>query len=36
MGILYETLPHPDYKELLRNVVERIVLNPEGNIIRVD
>jgi DNA invertase Pin-like site-specific DNA recombinase len=36
LGILYETLPHPDQKELLRNVVERVVLNPEGNIIRVD
>lgn len=36
LGILYEMLPHPDQKELLRNVVERVVLNPEGNIIRVD
>src|SRR5690606_4406309 len=36
LGILYETLPHPDQKELLRNVVERVVLNPEGKIIRVD
>jgi DNA invertase Pin-like site-specific DNA recombinase len=36
LGILYETLPRPDQKELLRNVVERVVLNPEGNVIRVD
>ena len=36
LGILYETLPLPDQKELLRKVVERVVLNPEGNIIRVD
>lgn len=36
LGILYETLPRLDQKELLRNVVERVVLNPEGKIIRVD
>lgn len=36
LGILYGTLPHLDQKELLRNVVERVVLNPEGNIIRMD
>jgi hypothetical protein len=36
LGIPYETLPLPDQKELLRNVVERVVLNPEGKIIRVD
>jgi len=36
LGILYETLPRLDQKELLWNVVERVVLNPEGKIIRVD
>lgn len=36
LGILYETLPRPKQKELLRNVVERVVLNPEGTVVRVD
>ena len=36
LGILYETLPFADQRELLRNVVERVVLNPEGTILRVD
>ncbi len=36
LGILYETLPHSDQRELLRNVVERVVLNPEGKSIGVD
>jgi hypothetical protein len=36
LGILYETLPFEDQQELLRNVVERVVLNPEGTILRVD
>ncbi len=36
LGILYETLPHANQKLLLRNVVERVVVNPEGQIIRVD
>jgi hypothetical protein len=36
LGILYETLPHEDQKELLRNVVERVVVNHEGMIKRVD
>ena len=36
LGILYETPPSADQRELLRNVVERVVLNPEGNVIRVD
>ena len=36
LGILYETLPQQDQKELLRNVVERVVLNPEGKVVRVD
>jgi len=36
LGILYETLPFDDQQELLRNVVERVVLNPEGTILRVD
>jgi DNA invertase Pin-like site-specific DNA recombinase len=36
LGVLYESLPRADQKELLRNLVERVVLNPEGTIIRVD
>lgn len=36
LGILYETLTCPKQKELLRNVVERVVLNPEGTVVRVD
>jgi hypothetical protein len=36
LGILYEKLPRSDQKELLRNVVERVVVNPEGRIERVD
>jgi DNA invertase Pin-like site-specific DNA recombinase len=36
VGILYETLPRKDKRELLRNVVERIVLNLDGKIVRVD
>ncbi|MBK8035402.1 MAG: hypothetical protein IPK17_39050 [Chloroflexi bacterium] len=36
LGILYETLPFEDQQELLRNVVERVVLNPEGTVLRVD
>lgn len=36
LGILYETLPFDDRQELLRNVVERVVLNPEGTVLRVD
>jgi DNA invertase Pin-like site-specific DNA recombinase len=36
LGILYETLSRSDQKELLRNVVERVVVNIEGEIERVD
>jgi hypothetical protein len=36
LGILYETLSGGDQKELLRNVVERVVVNTEGEIERVD
>ena len=36
MGTLYETLPQPDQKELLRNVVERVALNPDRTIVRLD
>jgi hypothetical protein len=36
LGILYETLSRGDQKELLRNVVERVVVNTEGEIERVD
>ncbi len=36
LGILYETLPCSDQKELLRNVVERVVVSTEGEIQRVD
>ncbi len=36
LGILYETLPRSNQKELLRNVVERVVVNHESEIVRVD
>ena len=36
LGILYETLPRSAQKELLRNVVERVVVSTEGQIERVD
>jgi DNA invertase Pin-like site-specific DNA recombinase len=36
LGILYQTLPRSDQQELLRNVVERVVVNPEGKVQRVD
>ena len=36
LSILYETLSHSDQKELLRNVVERVVVNLEGEIERGD
>ena len=36
LGVLYGKLSRSDQKELLRNVVERVVVNPEGKIARVD
>ena len=36
LGILYERLSRSDQKELLRNVIERVVVNTEGEIARVD
>lgn len=36
LSILYETLSRSDQKELLRNVVKRVVVNLEGEIERVD
>ena len=36
LGILYETLSYADQRELLRNVVERVVVNARGVIDRVD
>jgi len=36
MGILYTTLSRSDQRELLRNVIERVVVNHEGEIARVD
>jgi hypothetical protein len=36
LGVLYETLPHSDQKDLLRNVVKRVVVNLEGKLERVD
>lgn len=36
LGILYETLPRSNQKELLRNVVERVVVNHESEIVYVD
>ncbi|GAB4511105.1 MAG: hypothetical protein OHK0046_08730 [Anaerolineae bacterium] len=36
LGILYETLSQADQRELLRNVVERVVVNTEGKIDRVE
>lgn len=34
--ILYETLSRSYQKELLRNVIERVVVSPDGEIARVD
>ncbi len=31
-GVLYNSLEHSDQKELLHQMVERVVINPEGNI----
>lgn len=36
LGILYKTLEHSQKKELLKNVVERVVVNLKGKIERVD
>lgn len=36
LGILYKTLEHAQKKELLKNVVERVVVNLKGEIERVD
>ena len=36
LGILYETLPRGDKRELLRNVIERVVVNHEGKIDRLE
>ncbi|MEO1290132.1 MAG: recombinase family protein [Chloroflexota bacterium] len=36
LGILYETLSFAKKRELLRNVVKRVVVNPEGAIERVE
>ncbi len=36
LGILYETLSRSDQKELLRHVVERVVVSPDGEIVRMD
>jgi len=36
VGILYTKLDHSDQKELLRQMIERVVVNPEGMIIRLE
>lgn len=36
LGILYETLPQSEKKELLRHMVSRVVLTPEGKMNRVE
>jgi DNA invertase Pin-like site-specific DNA recombinase len=36
LGILYETLPQAEKKELLRHMVSRVVLTPEGKMDRVE
>lgn len=36
LGILYEMISRSDQKELLRNVIKRVVVNSEGEIARVD
>ncbi len=36
VGILYNKLGRSDQKELLRQMVERVVVNPEGMIIRLE
>jgi len=35
-GILFDMLPHLDQQELLRHLVKRVVINPEGQILRLD
>lgn len=36
LGILYETLAYSEKKELLRHMVSRVVLTPEGKMDRVE
>ena len=36
VGMLYNTLERSDQKQLLREMVERVVVNPEGTIIRLE
>ena len=36
VGILYNNLERSDKKELLRQMVERVVIDPEGTIIRLE
>ncbi|MDX1992565.1 MAG: hypothetical protein SF029_09250 [bacterium] len=36
VGILYDNLERSDQKELLRQMVERVVVNPEGMIVRLE
>jgi hypothetical protein len=36
VGILYSKLERSDQKDLLRQMVERVVVNPEGKIIRLE
>jgi hypothetical protein len=35
-GILFDKLPQRDQQELLRHLVKRVVINPEGQILRLD
>ena len=36
VGILYENLERSDQKELLRQMVERVIVDPEGRLIRLE
>ena len=36
VGTLYNNLERGDQKELLRQMVERVVVNPEGTVIRLE
>lgn len=36
VGILYTKLARRDQKDLLRNIIERVVVNAEGKIVRLE
>ncbi len=36
IGVLYHQLERPQQKKLLREVIDRIVVDAEGNVLRID